>query len=333
MPIIKNKIFRYKIIDTCLSNPHKLYGIDDLIETINRKLEQEEGKGASVSKRTVRKDIHDIQLPPYNMELDEELLKRNPTYYRYMDVRKHISFLKVSSSDKGKLEQAIKSLENYSGIPQFDWARIILQAITSDNKDSNFSAVEFDNNLDLTGLTYYDTILGAIVNKQNLKIDYKPFGKKTTTVCVSPYMLKQYNTRWFLLCKSIKYNNLTVYALDRIENMDLSPTDYCAAPKNIDSYFDNRIGVTNIHDQKEEEVLLRVSNKRFAYIRTKPIHSSQRVKFGVKVENGTVISLKILINKELESLILSFGNDVEVLAPEHFRQQIKEKIAEMANFY
>ncbi len=41
----------------------------------------------------------------------------------------------------------------------------------------------------------------------------------------------------------------------------------------------------------------------------------------------------LLPNKELDTQILSFGNDVEVLAPKRFREHIKEKISEIAKKY
>ena len=46
-----------------------------------------------------------------------------------------------------------------------------------------------------------------------------------------------------------------------------------------------------------------------------------------------MISITVKINKELESLILSFGDDIEVLEPEDFRNRIAEKIKLMNQKY
>lgn len=40
-----------------------------------------------------------------------------------------------------------------------------------------------------------------IVNKRVIDIEYHPFGKEACTIRVSPYYLKQYNNRWFLIAK------------------------------------------------------------------------------------------------------------------------------------
>ncbi len=43
--------------------------------------------------------------------------------------------------------------------------------------------------------------------------------------------------------------------------------------------------------------------------------------------------IKVKINRELESSILSYGSDVEVLAPDFFRKQIADEITSVNHFY
>ena len=98
----------------------------------------------------------------------------------------------------------------------------------------------------------------------------------------------------------------------------------------FDEYFDDVIGVT-VPEEETEDIVLRISKPRFEYIRTKPLHLSQRI-----VEENdyfAVITINVKVNKELESLILFFGNDMEVLSPEHLRQQIANKIRSMNQKY
>ena len=56
----------------------------------------------------------------------------------------------------------------------------------------------------------------------------------------------------------------------------------------------------------------------------------------VKIEEGdsyTTISITVKLNKELEALILSFGDDIEVLEPVDFRRRIADKIKGMNEKY
>ena len=62
---------------------------------------------------------------------------------------------------------------------------------------------------------------------------------------------------------------------------------------------------------------------------SKPIHHSQ------KVENEAegIISLDLIPNKELVSELIWFHDDVEILAPESLREEIKEIITKMYQKY
>ena len=84
-------------------------------------------------------------------------------------------------------------------------------------------------------------------------------------------------------------------------------------------------------DCEPENVVLRVCNSRFNYIKTKPLHSSWDII--EENEDDTIISITVKINKELESLILSFGSDIEVLSPVGFRARIADKIKVMNQKY
>ncbi|MBQ2533343.1 MAG: WYL domain-containing protein, partial [Lachnospiraceae bacterium] len=78
-----------------------------------------------------------------------------------------------------------------------------------------------------------------------------------------------------------------------------------------------------------QDIKLRFSQKRLQYVLTKPIHKSQKCS---DPDNG-IISLQLIPNRELESLILSFGPDVEVLEPLSLRNQIQEKVKESFSHY
>jgi len=62
------------------------------------------------------------------------------------------------------------------------------------------------------------------------------------------------------------------------------------------------------------------------YILSKPIHGSQFCK-------GDCVYLKLKINKELISQVLSFGADVEVMEPEFLRTKIQDEIQKLIASY
>ena len=54
-----NASLRYHILDRCFSNTHHKYTIDDLLDIVNEKLGDKEGR--SISIRQLRKDIQDMR--------------------------------------------------------------------------------------------------------------------------------------------------------------------------------------------------------------------------------------------------------------------------------
>ena len=72
------------------------------------------------------------------------------------------------------------------------------------------------------------------------------------------------------------------------------------------------------------------NEKRGKYAETKPLHESQRNKW---TDKGFLVTLKLIPNLELEQVILSYGEDVEVLSPESLRLTIQNRIEQMQSVY
>lgn len=124
-----------------------------------------------------------------------------------------------------------------------------------------------------------------------------------------------------------EYQNITNLALDRIVHFEQSATPFIENTiiEDFDDYFYDIVGVSFPTDGKVEKVILQFSPRRFPYIISKPIHGSQKT---ISPSEG-LISLDVIPNRELESIILSFGDDVEVLAPESLRRAIALKIKKL----
>ena len=82
-------------------------------------------------------------------------------------------------------------------------------------------------------------------------------------------------------------------------------------------------------DVAKETIGLRFSANRFPYVVSKPIHKSQEV----VNEEDRIVEIQVRPTRELDQQLFSFIPDVEVLYPEWYRQQIKEKIEENLKKY
>ena len=113
--------------------------------------------------------------------------------------------------------------------------------------------------------------------------------------------------------------------LDRI-NGDIEKTKnkYKEDTTHWEEFFDDMIGVSKGKDQQPVEVKLIFNKEQAPYIKTKPLHSTQKDKI---LENGFLeIRINVVLNYELEMKILSYGEKVKVIAPETLVNKIKKSI-------
>lgn len=330
MPVDKQVRIRYQVLNRCFRDLYKKYTIDDLVDACNAALRNQDR--AEVSKRTIQNDITNMEAE-YGLRFEENLYQGKKRIYRYYDTSYTLPEFQLDDADRNKIQAAVNVLENYAGEPVLDWARTLLKQIESGMFYSDSSpVVSFQSNPDLKNISLFGDLLDAIYNKKVLKLTYTPFGKDSYEERVYPYHLKQFNDRWYLIAQAVGYEYYGHYALDRIDHFEeVDFPNYKESEVNFEEYFDDVIGVTVPEDHEPVDVILSVSNSRFHYIDTKPLHLSQRI-LG-KDKNYTRISINVKINKELISLLLSFGADLEVLAPASLRQMIAKAIRAMNQKY
>ena len=286
---------------------------------------------SEVSKRTVQYDIATMEAD-YGIHLDENLYRGKKRLYRYYDTDYSLPHLEMDDSDRFKIKAAVNVLENYGGEPLLDWARTLLMQIESGlfGSDSS-SVVSFQSNPDLKNIFLFGDLLQAILNKKVLKLTYAPFGKDAYVDRVYPYHLKQFNDRWYLIAQAFGYDTYGHYALDRIVSFEIIDVPYVESEVDFSEYFDDVIGVTVPDRDEPIDVLLRIRDHRYNYIKTKPLHLTQRE---VGEEDGyTRVTINVKINKELIALLLSYGSDVEVLSPASLRIMMKKEISAMCYKY
>lgn len=122
---------------------------------------------------------------------------------------------------------------------------------------------------------------------------------------------------------------LSILSIDRIIDAAPKHLEYRNTDIDMESYFDDVIGITKDERFAVEDVLLKISHQRYPYIRTKPLHFSQTEIHSMRDEEGVVVHIHVRINRELEAAILELGDDAEVLQPLSLRNTIFEKISSL----
>lgn len=329
MSVNKNALVRYKTLDKCFSNPYRKYYITDLIDQCSETLSEYYGEDMSVSRRQIFDDINFMKsVAGYEAPIESKKEGRK-VYYRYEDLSFSIQNNMLSQEDHIILNEVINTLGRIGNINHLEWVSALQTKLSSEilTTHSNKKVISFQDNEFLKGSELLYLLYQYIINKQVIVLTYKPFSKYESKVIVSPSYLKQYNNRWFLFGWNHEAQFIQNFALDRILKIQHSLKDnYNITNVNFDEYFEDIIGVTNHSELEIEEVIIEITPTIIPYINSKPIHGSQRIK-----EN--TLFLEVKLNYELESLILSYGENMKVIKPYVLRDKILNRIKIMNLIY
>ncbi len=334
MSVNKNALIRYQVLDRCFRNPGRMYFWKDLLAECNKALLELDPESSGIKRRQLFDDIRFMQSEQgWSVPLEKHRYGRR-VYYRYADLSFSINDQPLNDAEVEQMRSALRIISRFAGTPQFEWVNEMIPKLEEKLGliGQEQEVISFDTNIDLKGSHYLRSLFQAIVNKRVLKITYKDFKSPNPYDLVfHPYYLKQYNNRWFVFgwneeTKNPHWN----LALDRIEKLKETTDQYWEDQTDWEDYFYDIIGVTRLEDAKPVEVVLKFSPIIAPYVKTKPLHASQKQK---DTEDGLEIRLQVIPNYELEKLLLSYADLVEVIAPDDLRKRIAEKLKNAAGKY
>ena len=146
---------------------------------------------------------------------------------------------------------------------------------------------------------------------------------------VKPIAIKESQQRWYLVALDKKNNVVKTFGLDRISNLKITDTKFKPVAYNVETEFQHAFGVETYEAAKK--VILEFSKQQGNYIKTFPLHKSQRI---VK-ETEDAVSIEIFIHttNDIKMELLKYGSNVKVIAPISLQNDIKNRISEMSNLY
>lgn len=327
----KHAVIRYQTLDKCFRNPGKRYYVADLVEACSLAIYNYSGRNIGIRRRQVLEDIKFMESPQgWNFPL-ERIRDGRSVYFRYSNLNYSINNEPLNDSEKNQLKEALLTLSRFKGLPQFEWVEEILARLDSglDLSSQNQRIIQFDQNNYLKGLDFFLPIYQAILYKKSLLVEYQNFKQEDSqNILLHPYFLKQYNNRWYIFGQQEGNINVLNLALDRIKSLAESSQPYLLNDTvNFEEYFEDIVGVTVNQGRELKKITLRISNDLYPYILTKPIHGSQ--KSINQNKEFAYISLELIPNYELESLILSFSEGLKVMEPIELREKIHHRIKKM----
>ena len=260
----------------------------------------------------------------------------------------------MSDKERELISEVLRTLGQFDGLKDFEWIQNYMIGLDAEERKPILS---FTSTAELKGTKWLPRLLDVISNKQVINVSYRPFNGKTKEYVLHPYLLKEYNGRWYLIGAIDSDNFIINFAIDRIKDFRIMDKmlyrDYTNG--DINERFNDLIGVTLHKDSKMEHIIIWVDDITFNYVDTKHITRFQTTIKGMEernlrnlypqLEGGHFIDLYTYVceltgtpddkfkNYELVRELSSFAGGLLVLSPKYLQNQIFEKISSFKERY
>ena len=341
MPTNKNALIRYQVLDRLLSDHHHYYDIHDLTNKVNEYLDRERFR--LVTQRCIEKDLVNMQglfgAPIEHMPIDG----KNRIFYWQ---RSYSIFSQpLSLEEENLLREVLNTMGQFDGLENFKWLDD-LKLKLGVSLEGYRQFISYSNNPFLKNSNLLASFFDNISNEEVVRLSYHTFADATVkSIDFHPYLLKQYNDRWYILGADDRDMKVLTFALDRIDKVEPLPEKgYVDCPKDLAERFEDIVGVTLYEDRPVEHILCWVSDASKGYVDTKPIHGSYTPLKGEKdqqlrseypqLEGGMFFTLDCIRNFELIRELCSYGKDLLVLQSDgEVKNEVMKRIQEMNDRY
>jgi hypothetical protein len=184
-----------------------------------------------------------------------------------------------------------------------------------------------------SGKYYLTDVIEAMRNNQRIEIGYQKYSfDGSKQYVLEPYFVKSFKKRWYMIAYDTEAEMIKIFSMDRVTQFSHTAEKF-KLPKdfNPQTYFDDCFGIINNDDIPVETLRLKVYNDQDYFLRDLPLHPSQReLQY---TDDYTIFEYDIKITFDLMQEIMSHGEDWEVLAPQHLREEIKRRVQKMNGLY
>lgn len=248
------------------------------------------------------------------------------TFQRDLNEIRDVHGIDIQFNKRLKLYEVIQELSSPIRTKVLESFEIIYTL----NLQRGLESIVFFDASKAKGTEHLNTIIYAIKNRFLLRFQHNHAWKYNKVREIKPLALKEFKNTWYLIGLN-ENDQLRNYGLDRIHELQILPTKF-DSPDAIDirSYYQDAYGILNDDAEKVEEIILSFTPEKGNYIRSKPIHLSQRILIDDK--DQLKISLNLKINKDFIAEVLSFGDTVVIEKPERLKVEITKIIKKMLKY-
>ena len=282
-----NQIKRLSAIVNKLSGISEYVSKEDLLEAMSGDM----AENGSYTLRTLQRDIRTIE-EVFGMEIENvkgegyRIVGWDPVYTdRFKELLSEFEILSTVGSDSGTRDYIIP-----------------------EQRKMTFS-------VDI------HKVLESITQRRRVRFSYSlpRSGGKEVEYVAEPYFLKQSQNRWYLV--AMVEGILKCFELGRFVDFKVLDEDFVRdSGVRAENLFRDCFGIWDDPKMPVEDIRLRFSPLDGRFIKTLPIHSSQKI---VAETNEYVeVTLRLKITNDFVMAILSRSSSVEILAPQSLKDRM-----------
>lgn len=166
----------------------------------------------------------------------------------------------------------------------------------------------------------------AITDKAPLRLTYLDASSKEFERMVEPLALSYQWHAWYLFAYCLTKKDYRLFKLPRILSCEPLPGGFTMVHGNVEKLLEDKL-----HSDSREYSHVRLLCRKAALYQAQEYFPNADVE---KLENGdAVLSFHVPFERMWFSLLMGFGDQIQVLEPEDLKHQLKEKAGEIVALY
>lgn len=293
-------IRRYKrIID--LIETGQFPSMDEIMEYIER-------IGLKASKRTVERDFEAIR-NEFNVEIEYNSINRG--YF-------------INREKSLAIDSFLRLLE------LVETANVFQESLKESKETLNYIDFEYEGNV--SGIEFLQDILMTIRNCQRIRFQHDNYHSgKSKKYQMKPYLIKEYQGRWYVVGVVSGMEEVRTFGLDRISELEiLTKTFVPDQSLSLKERFHDVVGLTYSLSELTK-IVIAVKSTQIPYLKSLPLHHSQKI---LEEKDGeTLVEYYLKPNYEFSQLLFMHMDRLRVLEPDWLVEEMNVMVEKMRAMY
>ena len=248
------------------------------------------------------------------------------TFIRMKDNILHLFDIQIGYDRNDKKYYIEDDISGCNKNTQFLLSAFAVNQMVSENRDLADRILLEDTSAGSN--VFLPEITTAMRENRRLAITYQSYEMQTAREFeIEPYALRYFGRRWYVLVHTDFHDSLRLYALDRMSDVKISdklfklPIDFSA-----DDYFSRYFGMI-VTDGKAENIQIKTTDTRAKYLRSLPLHRSQK-----EIANN-LFELHVVPTDDFINAVRAMGTEVEVVSPDWVRKRLLQDAKDLVKKY